>query len=156
MEKDQIRELNESCRGKHASEIIDLALAAFGDKIALASSLGAEDQVLTHIIARKDPPVRIFTLDTGRMFPESYELLERTSSHYGIGIEVFFPDHREVERMVNEKGINLFYEHVRRILYKWLRRRGGKTKWIWDTFILLIEQWRPLIKPFISKSFALS
>lgn len=112
MEKDQIRELNESCRGKHASEIIDLALAAFGDKIALASSLGAEDQVLTHIIARKDPPVRIFTLDTGRMFPESYELLERTSSHYGIGIEVFFPDHREVERMVNEKGINLFYERI--------------------------------------------
>ena len=56
----------------------------------------------------------------------------------------------------NFRGINLFYEHVRRILYKWLRRRGGKTKWIWDKYILLIEQWRPLIKPFISKSFALS
>ena len=56
----------------------------------------------------------------------------------------------------NFRGIKLFYEHVRRILYKWLRRRGGKTKWIWDTFILLIEQWRPLIKPFISNSYALS
>ncbi len=56
----------------------------------------------------------------------------------------------------NFRGIKLFYEHVRYIFFKWLRRRGGKTKWIWDTFILLIEQWRPLMKPFISKSYALS
>jgi RNA-directed DNA polymerase len=56
----------------------------------------------------------------------------------------------------NFRGIKLFYEHVRRILYNWLRRKGGKSKWIRDSFILLIEQWRPLVKPFISNSYALS
>ncbi|MFO7922276.1 MAG: phosphoadenylyl-sulfate reductase [Bacteroidales bacterium] len=112
MEKERIKELNERCGGRSAEEILHLALQTFGDKIALASSLGAEDQVLTHMIACSGYPVRIFTLDTGRMFPESYELLERTGRHYNITIEVFFPDYRRVEKMVNEKGINLFYDSV--------------------------------------------
>lgn len=112
MQKEQIAELNERCRGRSAQEIVELAIDTFRGRIALASSLGAEDQVLTHMIAATDRRVRIFTLDTGRMFPESYELLERTNRHYDINIEVFFPDHRQVEKMVSEKGINLFYESV--------------------------------------------
>lgn len=112
MEKTKIEDLNRRCEGKSAAEIIALATDEFKGRIALASSLGAEDQALTHLIALTDPSVRIFTLDTGRMFPESYELLERTNRHYNIAIEVFFPDYEKVERMVNEKGINLFYESV--------------------------------------------
>ena len=110
--KDRIQELNRRCKGKSATEIIDLVTGEFKNKIALASSLGAEDQALTHMLAQNGHPVRIFTLDTGRMFPESYELLELTNRRYGISIEVFFPDYRKVEKMVNEKGINLFYESI--------------------------------------------
>jgi phosphoadenosine phosphosulfate reductase len=112
MDKLMVTELNELCKDKPAHEILRIALNTFKGSIALASSLGAEDQALTHMIAKSDPSVRIFTLDTGRMFPESYELLERTNKHYNINIEVFFPDHSRVEKMVNEKGINLFYESI--------------------------------------------
>jgi RNA-directed DNA polymerase len=53
----------------------------------------------------------------------------------------------------NFRGIRLYYEEVKRILYKWIRRRGGKTKWTWKTFDLLTEKWRPVIKPLILKSY---
>ncbi len=112
MEKNRIDELNNRCKVKSAVEITALAIESFRGRIALASSLGAEDQVLTHILAGIDPSVRVFTLDTGRMFAESYDLLERTKRRYGISIEVFFPDHGQVEKMVNEKGINLFYDSI--------------------------------------------
>jgi phosphoadenosine phosphosulfate reductase len=138
MEKDKIQELNGRCKGKSAFEITELAIREFGDKIALASSLGAEDQVLTHIIVRINPAVRIFTLDTGRMFSETYDLIERTNRQYGINIEVFFPDHTRVEEMVREKGINLFYESIEnrklccgiRKMEPLRRAFGGLNAWI--------------------------
>jgi phosphoadenosine phosphosulfate reductase len=81
-------------------------------KIAFSTSLGAEDQVITHMIADKRLPVRIFTLDTGRLFPETYELLDITEKKYNIPIRVSFPDAAAVQKMVNEKGINLFYDSI--------------------------------------------
>ena len=79
---------------------------------ALEGSLGAEDQVLTDMIARIDKSTKIFTLDTGRVFPETYQTLHDTNKKYGINVEVYFPNSEKVERMVNEKGINLFYESI--------------------------------------------
>ncbi len=77
-----------------------------------ATSLGEEDQVLTQLIATNKLPIQLFTLDTGRLFQETYELLELTQSHYKISIDVFFPAQHEVEKYVNEKGINGFYHSV--------------------------------------------
>ncbi|MBL7871357.1 MAG: phosphoadenylyl-sulfate reductase [Cyclobacteriaceae bacterium] len=77
-----------------------------------ATSLGEEDQVLTQLIAIHKLPIPLFTLDTGRLFQETYELLELTQSNFGISIEVFFPERHEVEKYVNEKGINGFYLSV--------------------------------------------
>ena len=82
------------------------------EKIALASSMGAEDQVLTDMIAKIDKSTKIFTLDTGRVFPETYQTLDETNKKYGINVEVYFPNSEKIERMVNEKGINLFYESI--------------------------------------------
>ena len=82
------------------------------DSIALSSSLGLEDQVLTDMVCSIDSGVRIFTLDTGRLFPQSYELIDKTNRHFGISMEVYFPDAFAVEAMVKEKGINLFYENI--------------------------------------------
>jgi len=93
-------------------EVLAYFLNEYKGKIALASSLGAEDQVLTDMICGTDKNTRIFTLDTGRLFPETYDLIDRTNKHYGINIEVFFPDPNNVEKMVHEKGVNLFYNSI--------------------------------------------
>jgi phosphoadenosine phosphosulfate reductase len=95
-----------------AEELLTGLLSRFGNRIALASSMGLEDQVLTDMMARIDPKSRIFTIDTGRLFPETYMLIEKTNRKYGIKIEVFFPDHKEVESYVSTYSINAFYESV--------------------------------------------
>ncbi|MCX6286213.1 MAG: phosphoadenylyl-sulfate reductase [Bacteroidetes bacterium] len=84
----------------------------FPGQCIFSTSLGAEDQVLTEIIASSFPSIRIFTLDTGRLFQETYELIRITEQKYNKKIEVFFPDYNSVENMVNSKGINLFYDSV--------------------------------------------
>jgi phosphoadenosine phosphosulfate reductase len=99
-----------------AQELVQWTQDRFGSKAAFACSFGAEDMVLLDMIARARRPngegIRIFTLDTGRLFPETYDLLEKARQRYGIPIHVVFPDAAEVEKMVNEKGPNLFYESV--------------------------------------------
>jgi phosphoadenosine phosphosulfate reductase len=119
-------------------EVLAYFLSEFKGMIAFATSLGAEDQVLIEMISAIDPSTRIFTLDTGRMFPESYDVIERTMARYKINIEIFFPERQQVEKMVNEKGINLFYEsaenrklccHIRKI-EPLNRALGGVEVWI--------------------------
>ncbi|MBQ7419345.1 MAG: phosphoadenylyl-sulfate reductase [Prevotella sp.] len=113
MERTQlIRDLNERFRDASAQEVVGYFLQAYSGRIALSSSLSIEDQTLTDIIVRHDKKARIFTLDTGRLFPETYQLIDKTNLTYGIQIEVFFPDYREVQRMVCEEGINLFYNSI--------------------------------------------
>jgi len=108
----RIDKLNSALENANAREALDLVIKEFSDKIVFASSLGAEDQVITEMIAGIDRHVKIFTLDTGRLFPETYEILERTINRYGIPIEVFFPNAGHIEGMVRSHGINLFYETV--------------------------------------------
>lgn len=107
-----IDQLNSRFEKARPEEILEYFLGAWKGKIALSSSMGAEDQVLTKMVADIDPTTKIFTLDTGRLFPETYDLIQRTSSFYGVKIEVYFPEHTRVEQMVREKGINLFYESI--------------------------------------------
>jgi phosphoadenosine phosphosulfate reductase len=84
----------------------------FPGKVKFSSSLGQEDQVLTDIIARHKIGVTVFTIDTGRLFNEVYDTLERTQARYKIPIEVYFPQAEAVQQMVQGKGINLFYDSV--------------------------------------------
>lgn len=110
--KDQAAEINQLLQGKTAEEVITWFLKDFDGKVALSTSLGAEDQALTYMISQTDKAAHIFTLDTGRLFPETYDLIDLTSKKYGISIRVMFPDAARVEAMVNEKGINLFYDSI--------------------------------------------
>lgn len=105
--------LNERMKGLSAQEILKYFIEEFDGKIAFGSSLGAEDQVLTDMIALIDKSTKIFTLDTGRLFSETYKTLQETDKKYGINIEVFFPKSGSVQKMVNENGINLFYKSVK-------------------------------------------
>jgi phosphoadenosine phosphosulfate reductase len=77
-----------------------------------SSSLGAEDQVLFDMISRLGLDIPAFTLDTGRLFQETYDLLDRTQKKYGRRIKVYFPKAESVEKMVEEHGINLFRDSV--------------------------------------------
>ncbi len=84
----------------------------FGSKAKYSSALGIEDQVITHLIARQNLPIEIFTLDTGRLFQESYDLLDLTRTKYKISIKTYFPNHQEVEKLLTAKGPNSFYSSV--------------------------------------------
>jgi len=108
----EIERYNSRLEGASPHEIIGFFAEEFNGRIGFATSLGAEDQVITEMIAGIDPAMKIFTLDTGRLLQESYDLLDITRKKYAINIEVFFPDAMDVEEMVNSRGINLFYENV--------------------------------------------
>lgn len=81
-------------------------------KAAFSSSLSWEDQVVTHHIFSQQLPIRVFTLDTGRLFAETYSVLEATRERYHSEIEVFFPKHEAVEQLVTSKGPISFYESL--------------------------------------------
>ncbi len=112
MDREIIEEWNSELSDSTPHEILSFFLKQFSGKVALSTSLGLEDQVLTEMVASIDNSAKIFTLDTGRLFPETYDLIDRTSKKYGISIDVYFPNTVEVEEMVNTKGINLFYESI--------------------------------------------
>jgi phosphoadenosine phosphosulfate reductase len=136
--KAQIAQWNEELKGKSAVGVIAFFLQHFGDRIVLSTSLGLEDQVLTEMVLRQRRNVEVFTLDTGRLFPETYDLIARTNKYFGIRMKTYFPDPAEVEKMVAEKGINLFYDSVEnrkrccgiRKVAQLPRAFAGKEAWI--------------------------
>lgn len=84
----------------------------FPAETVFSTSLGQEDQLLTDAICKNNLPVKIFTLDTGRLFYEHYDLLEKTNARYKTNIQVYFPNANDVEEFVNKNGVNGFYESV--------------------------------------------
>ena len=105
-------ERNKEFIGQAPEKALAFFLNEFPESSALSSSLSYEDQALTDMMVGIRKDARIFTLDTGRQFPETYDLIDRTNMQYGIRIEVFFPDYHNVQKMVREHGINLFYDSV--------------------------------------------
>lgn len=110
--QERIPDWNANLAGADPEAIIRWAGETFPGKVAFATSLGLEDQVLTDIIVRAAAEIRVFTLDTGRLFPETYDLIERTASRYGIDIHIRFPDADEVREMTAREGVNLFLKSV--------------------------------------------
>jgi len=89
-------------------EAMNWALAQYGRDCAISFS-GAEDVVLIELASRSGKPFSVFSLDTGRLHPETYEFIDRLRGHYGITIEVFSPDTTAVQNLVREKGLFSFY-----------------------------------------------
>lgn len=108
----EVERLNKLFAGQSPAAVLEYFLQEYKGRIALSSSLSIEDQLLTAMVVSIDPGASIFTLDTGRLFPESYELIEKTNNHFGIKIKVYFPDATEVEEMVSSSGVNLFYQGI--------------------------------------------
>jgi phosphoadenosine phosphosulfate reductase len=101
-------------RDKHSTDAAALLhqIAARYPSSALASSFGAEDMVLTDLIAKHALPIAIFMLDTGRLPGETYALIDRVREQYALPIDVFYPDARALEAYVRINGINAFYRSV--------------------------------------------
>ena len=130
-----IKQFKDSC----AEEILEYFIKKYGNKAAFSSSFGVEDQVLTHMLLSIDKKANIFTLDTGRLHPQTYSVMDATNLKYGVKVNVFFPKTKEVENLYKEQGVNGFYEsienrkkccHVRKI--EPLRRALGELD-VWIT-----------------------
>ncbi len=105
-------DLTEATKGFSAEQLLEKVLREFDGKIAFASSFGLEDQVVLDMLCKITDKPAIFTLDTGRLPQETYDLIEKSREKYQIDIEMLFPDSKQVEAMVNQNGPNLFYKSI--------------------------------------------
>ena len=108
--QEQVDQLNSKI--KTTNEALQWVSDNLHPRVAKASSFGAEDTVIMDIMLKINSKFRFFTLDTGRLPQETYDIMDIVRKKYNITIEVLFPDTKEVEDMVREKGMNLFYESV--------------------------------------------
>ena len=107
---DEVDELNLKFESRGAEEVLKWAFDNLHPRVALASSFQAQGMVLIDMLMSISPEARIFTLDTGRLNQETYDVMDEVRKRYGARIEVLFPDKAEVEEMVLEHGVNLFYK----------------------------------------------
>ena len=110
--KSLLDELRQASVGYSTDQLLQYFLETFKGRIVLASSMAAEDQVLTDMICKMNPATKIITLDTGRLPQETYDVIETTQKHYDINIKILFPDYKQVETMIEQHGPNLFFESV--------------------------------------------
>lgn len=111
-QRKNMHELEAQLEQLSAQEGLALIADLFPGKVTFSTSLGQEDQVITQLIASGNIPVQIFSLDTGRLFPETLDLLSRTEAKYRQNIKVFYPTTDSVEKLVSAIGINGFYDSV--------------------------------------------
>lgn len=104
--------LLEKIKGLSLEDVFVFLANEYKDKVVFSTSFGQEDQVITAIIAKKKIPIKIFTLDTGRLFQDTYDVFHRTKKKYNTEIKVYFPEAAAVENLLETKGPNSFYESV--------------------------------------------
>ncbi len=138
MTSEVIQQLKDTLPTLTPEEGLKLIDKTFIDGKKFSSSLGVEDQVLTHFISHLNLDIDIFTIDTGRLFQETYDLLDLTQKRYGLSIKTYFPRSSGVEAMVTQKGPNSFYDsvtnrkeccHIRKV-EPLSRALAGATVWI--------------------------
>jgi phosphoadenosine phosphosulfate reductase len=124
-QKAVLPELSAQLESLEAAEGLRLISEYFPGEVVFSTSLGQEDQVITEMIATGQLDISIFTLETGRLFAQTKDLLAETERRYNIRIRKYYPDNGTVEKMVSEIGLNGFYEsvenrryccHVRKVL----------------------------------------
>src|ERR1700712_2427533 len=98
--------------GSTPQELLAGAMERWGSQLAICTSFQAEGMAILDMAWRIDPEVRLFTVDTGRLPQETYDMIEQVRTRYGIEVEVYFPDARRVEEMVGRFGPNFFQKAV--------------------------------------------
>ena len=105
----RIPALAAECAQKHPQEIVAMAIKEYAPDVAVSFS-GAEDVVLVDMAAKAGGKFRVFSLDTGRLHPETYQFLETVRKRYEVPIETFFPEPAAVQKLVQEKGLFSFFK----------------------------------------------
>jgi phosphoadenosine phosphosulfate reductase len=98
--------------GLSIGDAMELLVGRYHGKVTFSTSFSLEDQVIAHHILSAGLPVSVFTLDTGRLFAETYSVWSATNAKYGANVQAFFPDRQLLEGYLNGKGPNAFYESV--------------------------------------------
>ena len=109
---ENINDLNNSLSGLDVVEKLKRLASMYPDKVVFSTSFGWEDQVITHLIFQNNIPIKVFTLETGRLFPETYYVWNRTLEIYDKQIQAYHPNNLALENMVNAKGPSSFYKSV--------------------------------------------
>lgn len=108
--EEKLKQLNDRLKDQSIEESLKLLAGLYPCHVIFTTSFGIEDQVITHMIFSNDIQVKVITLDTGRLFRETYDVFAATIARYNRKIDVYFPDYRKVEPMVTGKGPFSFYE----------------------------------------------
>lgn len=133
-----IHQLQEQLEQRPLHEALQILVDAFSEAVTFSTSFSFEDQLITHHIAASHLPVTVFTLDTGRLFPETYSVWSRTLERYSIPIHAYYPKPEHVEPFVAKHGPNAFYAsvenrkaccHIRKV-EPLQRALAGKKVWI--------------------------
>lgn len=106
------KQLLEKLEGKNILEQFQFLAQEFKGEIVFSTSLGQEDQVITDMIYDNNLDIEVFSLDTGRLFEETYKLIQRTNRKYEKNIKIYFPENSAVEKLMTEKGPYSFYESI--------------------------------------------
>lgn len=112
MEKNKLEQIQDRISGKSPEDILKILSTESTGRVAFSSSFGLEDQAISHMILSNKLPIRIFSLDTGRLFNETYFTQYETNARYNTKIESFFPDKDLVENLMNTKGPYSFFDSV--------------------------------------------
>jgi len=107
-----LEEIKQDLTGLNTVEKLRFLANKFEGRIIFSTSFGWEDQVITHLIFANNIPIKVFTLETGRLFPETYYVWNRTLEIYNKPIHAYYPNNELLQDMVNKKGPNSFYESV--------------------------------------------
>jgi phosphoadenosine phosphosulfate reductase len=126
-----IKNLNDEFNDKTPQEILEWCVKELHPNISMATSFQAQGMVVIDMLMKIDNKARIFTLDTGRLNQETYDVLDTVRSKYNNKIEVLFPDSKEVENMVSEHGMNLFYKGLEnRLMCCQIRKTNPLNKYL--------------------------
>ena len=106
----KLNELRNQLIGKSIEERLKTLADLFPGRIIFTTSFGIEDQVITHKIFKNNLDIKVATLDTGRLFPQTYDVFSNTNSRYRKKITAYFPEYQSVEKMISEKGPFSFFD----------------------------------------------
>lgn len=110
--KDQTSQIAAIAEGLPIEEVFKELQDKFPQQVTFSSSFSYEDQIITDLILKNNLAIKIFTLDTGRLFEETYSVWSATNERYNTHIKAYYPDHQLLEPFVGEHGPNSFYESV--------------------------------------------
>ncbi|MEN5195608.1 phosphoadenylyl-sulfate reductase [Sphingobacterium sp. PCS056] len=108
----EISNIKELLSGKQGVELLEAIAEHYPNQVVFSTSFGIEDQIITDWIGKSKVNIAVFTLDTGRLFKETYSLWSRTVERYALKIDTYYPNTEQIQEFVSQKGPNAFYESV--------------------------------------------